>query len=519
LESSVDSFRVTIKRTIDKIDALEGKIKLFIKHADDNPDIDWDSITPDEIEDPDEETKDFTIGGRRRIHLAHIKLEEWLMAVRQDRTQLQYLFEKTEKVKPDRDAKLAELRKLIADKIANPSINRDGKAVRKILVFTAFADTAKYLYAQLSPWARDSQGIHTALVCGDGENKTSLGTADYDDILTNFSPRSKRRAEQPRFPQDEEIELLIATDCISEGQNLQDCDQLVNYDIHWNPVRIIQRFGRIDRIGSRNEAVHLVNFWPVADLDRYLNVKHRVEARMALADLAATQTDNLLDQQQIEDLIHQELRFRNKQLKRLKDEVLDLEDFSDSPSLTDFSLDEFRIDLMRYLEGRREELESAPLGLYAVVPTNLEKCPGVRPGALFCLRRAADESTKTSNTENLNPLAPHFLVYVLDDGTVRYSFAQPKETLLLLRLLASGHATAFEKLCDLFDTRTQDGADMSHYNAMAQSALHSIEATFKKRAATSLLSSREGLLPMMESTPKADAGDWQLVTWLVVTAP
>jgi hypothetical protein len=240
---------------------------------------------------------------------------------------------------------------------------------------------------------------------------------------------------------------------------------------------------------------------------------------MALADLAATQTDNLLDQQQIEDLIHQELRFRNKQLKRLKDEVLDLEDFSDSPSLTDFSLDEFRIDLMRYLEGRREELESAPLGLYAVVPTNLEKCPGVRPGALFCLRRAADESTKTSNTENLNPLAPHFLVYVLDDGTVRYSFAQPKETLLLLRLLASGHATAFEKLCDLFDTRTQDGADMSHYNAMAQSALHSIEATFKKRAATSLLSSREGLLPMMKSTPKADAGDWQLVTWLVVTAP
>jgi superfamily II DNA/RNA helicase len=519
LESSVDSFRLTLKRTIEKIDALEERIKRFTKHSDDNPDIDWDSLTPDEIEDPDAETKDFTIGGRRRIHLAHIKLEEWLLAVRTDRSKLQFLLEKTEKVKPDRDAKLSELRNRIAAKVANPSTNRDGKAVRKILVFTAFADTAKYLYAQLSPWARETLGIHTAMVVGDGENKTSLGTADYDDILTNFSPMSKRRAEQSRFPQDEEIELLIATDCISEGQNLQDCDQLVNYDIHWNPVRIIQRFGRIDRIGSRNESVQLINFWPVADLDQYLNVKHRVEARMALADLAATQTDNLLDQQQIEDLIHQDLRFRNHQLKRLKDEVLDLEDFSDSPSLTDFSLDEFRIDLLRYLESRREELESAPLGLYAVVPTNPEKCPGARSGALFCLRRATDENSKTTSTENLNPLAPHFLIYVLDDGTVRYLFAQPKETLLILRQLASGHPAAFEKLCDLFDARTKEGGDMSHYNRLVHSALHSIEATFRKRAAISLLSSRDGLLPGADETPKADACDWQLVTWLVVMDP
>ncbi|RYD32707.1 MAG: ATP-dependent helicase, partial [Verrucomicrobiaceae bacterium] len=292
LESSVDSFRLTLHRTIEKINELEDRIARFGAHAENHPDIDWDSLSPDEIEDPDAETRDFTIGGRRRIHLAHLKLEEWLKAVRHDRAQLQYLYEKTEKVKPERDAKLAELRVRIEEKAKNPSINANGKPIRKILIFTAFADTAKYLHDQLCVWTKETLGIHSALVVGDGGNKTTLGSADFDDILTNFSPLSKRRADQPRFPQDEEIDLLIATDCISEGQNLQDCDLLINYDIHWNPVRIIQRFGRIDRIGSKNAAVQLVNFWPVADLDRYLNVKHRVEARMALADLAATQTDN-----------------------------------------------------------------------------------------------------------------------------------------------------------------------------------------------------------------------------------
>ncbi len=512
LESSVDSFRLTLERTIEKIDTLKRRIDDFQVH----PEIDWDNLTPEEVEDPDEETRDFTIGGRRRIHLAHLKLGKWLEAVDLDRTQLQRLCKKSEKVKPERDAKLAELRARIEEKVRNPTTNSDGKPIRKVLIFTAFADTARYLHKQLADWARDHLGIHAALVVGDGGNQTSLGEADFDDILTNFSPVSKRRAEQPRFPQAEEIDLLIATDCISEGQNLQDCDLLVNYDIHWNPVRIIQRFGRIDRIGSRNAAVQLVNFWPIADLDRYLNVKHRVEARMALADLAATQTDNLLDPQQLEDLISQDLRFRNNQLKRLKDEVLDLEDFSDSPSLTDFSLDEFRIELLQFLESRREELESAPPGLYAVVPTNQEKFPRLGPGALFCFKRTGDGESKSQASENLNPLAPHFLIYVLDDYTVRFSFAQPKETLLLLRGLAAGHRTAFEKLCDLFDARTSNGTDMKHYDDLARSALRSIEATFQKRAAAALLSSRSGLLPTTAETPKAESKDWELVTWLVI---
>jgi len=534
LESSVDSFRLTLQRTVEKIDLLEGRILGFRQHLDQNPDLDYDSLTPDHFEDPDFDGEDFTIGGRRRIHLGHLKLPEWLQAVRHDRAQLQFLLEKTRSVTAPRDGKLAELRKLIETKVRTPTINRDGKPNRKVLVFTAFADTARYLHEHLSPWARSELKIHTGLVCGDGGNAASLGRTDYDDILTNFSPLAKRRVEQlARFPnQQEEIDLLIATDCISEGQNLQDCDLLVNYDIHWNPVRIIQRFGRIDRIGSRNDSVQLVNFWPVADLDHYLGVKLRVEARMALVDLAATQTDNLLDQAQLEDLIKEDLIFRDRQLKRLKDEILDLEDLDDSVSLADFSLDEFRLDLLRYLEANRAELEEAGEGLYAVVPPKAD-VPAGRPGALFCLRHKpvavkAGAAARLSSSEKqgpaapaapanpLNPLAPYYLVYVHDDGTVRFSFAQPKESILLLRDLAAGEPAAFEKLCDLFDRRTEDGADMSHYDGLLQKALASIEHTFQRRAAASLLSSRSAVLPTAAEAPTSKGDDFDLVTWLVI---
>lgn len=524
LESSVDSFRLTLQRTINKIDQLEQRITAFEKHLDSNPDLDYDSLTPDQLEDPDFEEEDFTIGGRRRIHLAHLQLPEWLKAVRNDRTQLQFLLEKTQSVTPKRDGKLAELRAFIEAKVRQPTTNRDGKVNRKVLVFTAFADTARYLHEHLDPWARKELKIHTALVCGDGGNAASLGRTDYDDILTNFSPIAKRRADQaPRFSnQREEIDLLIATDCISEGQNLQDCDLLVNYDIHWNPVRIIQRFGRIDRIGSRNDSVQLVNFWPVADLDHYLGLKLRVEARMALADLAATQTDNLLDPGQLEELIKEDLLFRDRQLKRLKDEILDLEDLDDSVSLTDFSLDEFRMDLLRYLEANREELESAGEGLYAVVPPKADLFIAVQPGAIFCLRhrtnsqKRSSPAGKSADSTNLNPLVPYYLVYVHEDGTVRFSFAQPKETMLLLRDLAAGEPAAFEKLCDLFDQRTNDGADMSHYDGLLRKTLASIEHTFQRRAAASLLSGRGALLPTSADVPTSSGDDFDLVTWLVI---
>jgi hypothetical protein len=428
------------------------------------------------------------------------------------------LLEKTQAVKPDRDGKLAELRALIEKKVKEPTVNRDGIMNRKILIFTAFADTARYLYDQLALWAQKDLGIHTALIIGDGSNHTSLGNADYDDILTNFSPVSKFRSAQPRFPQTEEIDLLIATDCISEGQNLQDCDLLINYDIHWNPVRIIQRFGRIDRIGSRNREVHLVNFWPVADLDRYLNVKHRVEARMALVDLSATQTDNLLNPGQLEDLIKEDLLFRDRQLKRLKNEILDLEDFDDAVSLTDFSLDEFRLDLMQFLESRRAELEEADSGLYAVVQPKPE-IPACRPGVIFCLRHGKTKEQRPEDSSQINPLAPHYLVYVHDDGTVRFSFAQPKESLFLLRSIAAGETAPLIELCDRFDAVTKGGSDMKHYDELIKKALSSIQHTFRRRAAAALLSGRGGVLPTTSETPNDDQGEFELVSWLVIMQP
>ena len=231
--------------------------------------------------------------------------------------------------------------------------------------------------------------------------------------------------------------------------------------------------------------MQLVNFWPVADLDRYLGIKLRVEARMALVDLAATQTDNLLDTAQIEDLIKEDLLFRDRQLKRLKDEILDLEDLDDAVSLTDFSLDEFKLDLLRYLESNRAELEEAGEGLYAVVPQKDELLVKARPGVVFLLRHKTGKATgnsasgKTADSTKLNPLAPRYLLYVHDDGTVRFSFAQPKESMLLLRDLAAGEPAAFERLCDQFDQRTRDGADMSHYDGLLQKALGSIERTFQ----------------------------------------
>jgi SNF2 family DNA or RNA helicase len=524
LESSVDSFRLTLQRTIDKIDRLEKRISSFEKHLDENPEIEYDSLTPDQFEDPDFDEEDFTIGGRRRIHLAHLKLPEWLKSVRNDRTQLQFLLGKTKSVTVQRDGKLIELKKFIETKGRQPTVNRDGKINRKILVFTAFADTARYLYEHLASWVREEFGIHAGLVCGDGGNAASLGGSDYDDILTNFSPISKRRADQSvRFTeQQKEIDLLIATDCISEGQNLQDCDLLINYDIHWNPVRIIQRFGRIDRIGSRNDTVQLINFWPIADLDQYLGVKLRVESRMALVDLAATQTDNLLEPGQLEDLIKEDLLFRDHQLKRLKNEILDLDDLDGSVSLSDFSLDDFRLDLLRYLEANRAELEDAGEGLYAVVPSKGDLFPKRQPGVIFCLRHRPTEKNlldareKSTIISKLNPLTPYYLVYVQDDGTVRFNFAQPKETMLLLRDLAAGEPTALENLCNLFDRQTNDGADMNLYNTLLQKVFASIEHTFQKRAASTLLSGRGGVLPVARESPTSSSNDYDLVTWLVI---
>ena len=521
LESSVKSFEITMERTIAKIEGLEKKIKNFQALPKQNPDSEELEL---ELDDPghDEELEEaMQVGGKLKFRLDHLRLDGddgWLKALKRDKDQLLTLFNAARSVSPKDDAKLAELKKLIVAKLKKPTTTKLGEPNKKILVFTAFADTASYLYDSLLDWAHKELGIHMALVCGGGNIRTTFGESAFDQILTNFSPHAKKRAKIPSMPQQGEIDLLIATDCISEGQNLQDCDYLVNYDIHWNPVRIIQRFGRIDRIGSINHAVHLVNFWPTEDLNKYINLKNRVEARMALVDLSATFEDNVLKNEEIEDIISDDLRYRDKQLLRLKDEVLDIEDLGDSVSLTEFTLDDFRLELLKYIESNKQALEDAPFGLYTCVPTHPDY-KVIGPGVIFCFRqeghREGAPDAKPEPSESINPLHPYFLVYVLDDGNVRFGFAHPKQILDIYRILCSGKAEAYSQLCNLFDQETNHGNAMAAYDTLLQKAVNSLSATFRKRAASGLQSSRGFVLPNAQEQIH-EKTDLELVTWLVI---
>jgi hypothetical protein len=410
-----------------------------------------------------------------------------------------------------RDAKLADLKKIIEHKVKHPTTNTHGEENHKIIVFCAFADTAAYLYEEMEDWVRKTLGVHIALVSGGARpNRTTFGLADFTQILTNFSPRAKQRAKMKSMPQDGEIDILIATDCISEGQNLQDCDLLVNYDIHWNPVRIIQRFGRIDRIGSQNKEIQLINFWPTPDLNKYINLKNRVEARMALVDIAATAEDNILQAEDLRELIQEDLRYRDKQLLRLKDEVLDLEDFNESVALNEFTLDDFRMELATYIEANREKLEEAPFGLYAIVPPHAEY-QTIKPGAIYCLKQRIE----ASGNEAVNPLQPYFLVYIRDDGEVRYNFTNPKQVLDIFRAVSQGKTEPYADLCKLFDAETKDGEDMSRYGTLLDKAVTAIAAQFERKNAGNLFSGRGGKLADASKQVK-HTSDFDLITWLVI---
>ena len=373
LESSVESFEITMARTIGKIEDLERKIRNYQATPNQNPEseeLELNIAMPEAEDDADDPME---VGGKFKYRLEHLHLDRWLKDLQKRQAATQFAsFRRRSRHPGRRDAKLKELKLLIVRKAKDPTTNKCGELNRKVLVFTAFADTAEYLFQALSSWARKELGIHIALVSGGGGNQTTFGKTDYDQILTNFSPRSKNRDKIPSMVQVGEIDLLIATDCISEGQNLQDCDYLVNYDIHWNPVRIIQRFGRIDRIGSVNATVQLVNFWPTQDLEKYVNLKNRVKARMALVDISATFDDNLLKTGEIEELIHEDMRYRDKQLLRLREEVLDLEDFSESVALNEFTLDDFRIELSNYVKANEhysETRRSAYTALFRRTPS------------------------------------------------------------------------------------------------------------------------------------------------------
>lgn len=525
LESSVHSFELSIERTIKKIDDLLQKISHFEGNFDEYTDA---NLFQDQGEEEEAELLErLSVGKKLLIRLEHLKREEWKTDLEQDRKQLISIHEKAAAVTPERDAKLQELKRLIRNKIENPLNDQN----RKVLVFTAFSDTAQYLYANLEGWLSEELKLHSALVTGSGDNRTTfiqkgyVRQTEFIAILTNFSPKSKLREKMPNMPQQGGIDILIATDCISEGQNLQDCDYVINYDIHWNPVRIIQRFGRIDRIGSTNKQIQLVNFWPTDDLNKYINLKDRVEARMAMVDLAASGADNLLDPDQLEALVSDELTYREKQLLRLRDEVIDLEEMDDGVSLNEFTLDDFRIDLVNFLAENRRDLEQAPLGLYAVTPT-LDAIKSadlfdknwhevVKPGVIFCLRQVDKRIDRRSS--NVNPLGRYYLLYVRSDGTVRFNFTQSKNVLAMFQKLVMGKSEPYQALCDLFDKETKGGADMSTYSNLLAKAVQAVVRTLVQRNASGLQSAREFILPDQERQA-SESVDFELITWLVISS-
>ena len=509
LESSAHSLTETLERTIGKIDALLEKIDRYEQNQQ-MPKAETDILRDDEIlPEDDEDDEEFLVNrARHPYHLEELDYARWKKDLKKDKGTLSKALESVKAITPERDGKLKAIKAHIRDKAQNPTTDRDGKIKRKLLVFTTFKDTAVYLYENLSDLAEELD-LNMALVSGD-VTRTKLTPNNFNTILTNFAPRARGRADNG----GDEIDLLIATDCISEGQNLQDCDTVLNYDIHWNPVRIIQRFGRIDRIGSRNLSVRMINYWPTEDMEVYLRLQSRVQARMALADAAATGSEDPLNESAYEQA-QMELNFRDQQLKQLRQEVLDFDDLSDGVVLSDFTLDYFFTQLLRYLEKKKKELEATPSGVYAV--THDETRP-TETGVIFFLRQrnaSTDIQRKTAS-----PIHPFYAVYIRKNGDIRYGCANTRQVLDLFESAAVGKIEPREKLCLQFDTETQNGENMVHYDKLLKATIAHISRahTTTQTNNMGLGGTRDFALPLESEAPR-DASDFELVTWLVITTP
>lgn len=410
LESSVYSFKLTLERIRELITSTIAAIDKFEKYG--MADIDMYEASDDEFDMDDGNTDYFTVGKKVKIDLADMDYKSWREELNADADTLELLTLMIEDITPEYDTKLQTLFDLISKKIEHP-INEGNK---KILIFSAFSDTADYLYENVSAFVKKKYGLDTAIITGTTDGKSTIKglKATLNNVLTCFSPLSKGKA-MLMPDNDFNIDILIATDCISEGQNLQDCDYLVNYDIHWNPVRIIQRFGRVDRIGSKNDYIQLVNFWPDMTLDDYINLKSRVETRMKISVMTSTGDDDLINAEEKGDL-----EYRKQQLKRLQEEVVDIEEMSDGISIMDLGLNEFRLDLLEYLKTH-PDMDTKPRGLHAVVPATEELPEGV----IFVLRNV----NNSVNIDNQNRIHPFYMVYIGVDGEIICDYLNPKKLL------------------------------------------------------------------------------------------
>lgn len=459
MESSVYSFNLTLKRIKDLIESTIETIDRFNKQSAHEIEL-TDISNIDEFDDEDQNTDDlFSFGRKIKIDLADMDYISWRKSLVKDAEVLELLTVMVGDITPEHDSKLQELYNIIDKKISNP-INEGNK---KIIIFTAFADTAGYLYDNVSEYVKSKYGLNTAMVSGSVDGRTTCPKlrGDLNTVLTCFSPISKGRDLFENIPK-EDIDVLIATDCISEGQNLQDCDYLINYDIHWNPVRIIQRFGRIDRIGSKNKYIQLVNFWPDVTLDDYINLKSKVETRMKIVNITSTGTgdDNPLSDEEKTDL-----EYRKAQLEKLQEEVVDIEDMTTGISIMDLGLNEFRLDLLEYIKNH-PDIEKAPFGLNAVVPANDDAPAGV----IFVLKNRSD----SVNIDNQNRLHPFYMVYISDDGKVICDHLSPKDMLDKMRFLCKGKTEPIPEVYKQFNKETRDGKDMSKFSELLGEAIASI---------------------------------------------
>ena len=494
LESSVNSFQLTLKRIESLIDETIKSIDRFEKYG--HSDIDMYEASDSEWDIDDNNTDYFTVGKKVKIDLADMDYKTWRAELEKDAKTLELLTLMVADITPEHDSKLQELLKLVSDKIENP-INPGNK---KVLIFSAFSDTAEYLYEHVSTYVKKKYGLNTAVITGSIDGKTTIRgfKASLNNVLTCFSPISKGKALL--MPEsDADIDILIATDCISEGQNLQDCDYLVNYDIHWNPVRIIQRFGRIDRIGSKNQYIQLVNFWPDMDLDEYINLKSRVETRMKISIMTSTGDDDLINPEEKGDL-----EYRKQQLKRLQEEVVDIEDMSSGISIMDLGLNEFRLDLLEYVKTH-PDLEKKPKGLHAVVPAT-EDLP---EGVIFVLRNI----NNSVNIDNQNRIHPFYMVYIGIDGEVICDYLNPKKMLDDIRLLCRGKNEPIKYLCQQFNEETDDGRDMVEMSELLSEAIESI-INSKEESDIDSLFSAGGTSALISSVSGLD--DFELICFLVI---
>lgn len=456
LESSIHSFKLTVAKLSEFVDANLKQIELH-----QNGEIDLElNITDIDLDDT--ELDDMLVGGKTKVLIQDIDVIRWKQDLKHDKSILNSLMGSIELIDVQRDAKLLKLKQLIQQKIEHP-INGQNK---KIIIFTAFSDTANYLYRELESLLQKEHGVYSALVTGGGDNRANMPgcRSDLSTVLTNFSPMSKKRSEI--FPNEKnEIDVLICTDCISEGQNLQDCDYLINYDIHWNPVRIIQRFGRIDRIGSKNDRIQLVNFFPSMELDSFIDLVARVQGRMVMLDVSATGEDNIISKNSRE---MQDLDYRKRQLKQLQNQVIDLEDVQGNISITDLTFNDFKIDLEKSSDDELEELKHIPPSSFAVVKSNLET---IKPGALFCLKDANEDYV---NKLKNNILYPYFLVYVSEDGEELVKATQTKLALDYFRKLCMGNDSGLQGLIAQFDQETAGTRKMSKYTAILEKVVQDV---------------------------------------------